>query len=249
MTWTLNYPLIRARASEIGIAEVTFRQLTGLRLADLHETLEHHRDVSLALLARLGEVLDLGIADLVLDTDTTAPASPAAATPGDAQLLLALLLSYGVLTVDQLLDLLGWTRERLHTATTAGQELLAGGPMRLAVTDQHLACLIHPGAVPDDIRARFTDSQRLLAPLTGHEAHEVLRLVHEHVLRPFGDQHGNGPADLLSALADRDLVTDVVPDVDQPHRVTARPHPDVLLALRLTETPAAADPVDRSGSS
>ncbi|MEU4472378.1 hypothetical protein [Micromonospora sp. NPDC023888] len=55
--------------------------------------------------------------------------------------------------------------------------MLASGPLRLAVTDQHLACLVRPGMVPDDIRARFTDSQRLLAPLTGHEAHEVLRLI------------------------------------------------------------------------
>ncbi|MGW5668997.1 hypothetical protein [Micromonospora sp. NPDC003776] len=36
-----------------------------------------------------------------------------------------------------------------------------------------------------------------------------------------------------------------VPDVDRPHHATARPHPDLLFALRLSETPAAADPVDR----
>ena len=180
----------------------------------------------------------------MLDTDTTTPASPAAAAPGDAHLLVALLLSYGVLTVDQLLDLLDWIRDRMHTATAASQEMLAGGSLRLAVTDQHLACLIRPGMVPDNISARFAHSQRQLASLTGHEAHEVLRLVHENVPRPFGDQHGNGPIDLLVEHADRGLVTDVVPDVEQPHRATARPHPDVLFALRLTDVPAA-DPADR----
>ncbi|MET7970524.1 hypothetical protein [Micromonospora sp. NPDC005305] len=86
-------------------------------------------------------------------------------------------------------------------------------------------------------------------PLTSHEAHELLRLVHEHVLRPFGDQHGNGPIDLLLEHADRGLVTDVLADVDSGHRASARPHPDMLFALLLTETPAAVDPVARPGSS
>ncbi|MGC5020339.1 hypothetical protein [Micromonospora sp. DT47] len=65
------------------------------------------------------------------------------------------------------------------------------------------------------------------------------------LLRPFGDQRRDGPVDLLTAHADRGLATDVVPDVEQPHRATARPHPDLLFALRLSETRASADPADR----
>jgi hypothetical protein len=239
MTLVLNYALIRARAAQIGLAELAFRRLTGVRLADLEEVFDYHRDVSLALLARLAEVLDLSITDLLFDPGQTAPA-PATADPDDAQLLLALLLRHGALAVDQLLDLLGWTPEQLDAAATAGAALLAGGPMRLAVTDQYLACLIRPGLLPDDVRDRFADSERLRAPLTGHEAHELLRLVHEHLLLPFGDQHGHGRVDVLTENAQRGLVTDVTLDPHHPLRATARPHPDVLFALRLVETPAAA---------
>jgi hypothetical protein len=46
---------------------------------------------------------------------------------------MALPLGYEGLTVDRLLDQLGWSHDRLHTAVTASQELLAGGSLRPAV--------------------------------------------------------------------------------------------------------------------
>jgi hypothetical protein len=69
-----------------------------------------------------------------------------------------------------------------------------------------------------------------------------LALVHERLLGPFGDHRRARPADLLAAYAGRGLATAVTPQLGNPDQAVARPHPDVLFALRLTDTPQQHEP-------
>lgn len=64
-------------------------------------------------------MLGLTLDQLVIIEDEPNP--PAAASPTDANLLLALLLAYGSLGVEQLPGLLNWTCHRLAAAAVAAE--------------------------------------------------------------------------------------------------------------------------------
>jgi hypothetical protein len=149
---------------------------------------------------------------------------------------LALLLSHGALPADQQLDLLGWSRECLSAATTARKVLIGGGPLRLAATDQHLACPLRPGPVPDDIRHRFTSSKRLAAALTTMRR---TKSCVSHLLRPSAINVAPTRRPAHRARRTR-FGGRGVPDLERPAAGDCPAGPDLLFALRLTETPAAA---------
>lgn len=228
----LNYALIRGRAADMAIPAATFTAVVGLRLSDLEDDCDG-RAISLSLLGRLAALLDLTL-DQLVTVDATPPAL--AAEPADAPLLLAVLLSHGSRPVEELLDVLDWTADRLHAATAAGETILAGTPLRLVATDQRLTCVLRPSSLPEAVRAAFADSERTRAPLAAYQAGRALALVHEHLLAPVGEPRQPAPAGVLAELAECRLATDVVP-ADDPEQATARPHQDFLFALGLADAP------------
>jgi hypothetical protein len=236
---SLNCALIRSRAAEIGLAGRAFTDIIGVHLDDLEEDLDQ-RAVSLTLLTRLSRVLGLTLDQLVIIEDEPAP--PAAASPADADLLLALLLAYGGLGVEQLPGLLNWTHYRLAAAAAAAEAVLAPTPLRLVITDQQITCVLRPGALPPGVRTRVEDSVRTSQPLQAHEIGLALSLIPDEILAPFQDRPKPHPADCLTDLADRGLAVAVTPCADNPELATARPHPDLMFALRLTGTPHPGDP-------
>ena len=243
---SLNYVLIRSRAAEIGLAGRTFTDAIGVHLDDLEEDLDQ-RAVSLTLLTRLSRVLGLTLDQLVVIEDEPAP--PVAASPTDASLLLALLLAYGSLGVEQLPDLLNWTHQRLAAAAATAEAVLAPTPLRLVTTDQQITCVLRPGSLPPDVRTRVEGSVRTSQPLHAYEISMALSLIPNEILAPFQDQPKPHPADLLTDLADRGLAVAVTPCADDPEQATARPHPDLMFALRLTGTPHPGEPSDEQWNS
>jgi hypothetical protein len=97
-------------------------------------------------------VLDLTLDQLVTIDAEPPPPPAAAADPNDADLLLALLLAYGSLGVEQLLDALGWAHHRLAAAVASAEAVATPTPLRLVVTDQRIACILRPGALPAEAR-------------------------------------------------------------------------------------------------
>lgn len=239
----LNYALIRGRAAEIGLAGSGFTDVIGVNLDDLNEGLDQ-RAVSLTLLTRLSRVLGLTLDQLVIIEDEPAP--PAAASPADADLLLALLSTYGSFGIVQLGSLLDWTHRRLTAAATAAAATLAPTPLRLAITDQRITCVLRPGSLPADVQARVEDSVWTSQPLQAHEISWALALIPGEILAPFQDQPRPHPADILADLAGRGLAAAITPCPGNPGQATARPHPDLMFALRLTGTPDAGNSADRT---
>jgi hypothetical protein len=187
----LNYALIRSRAAEIGLAGRAFTDIIGVHLDDLTEDLDQ-RAVSLTLLTRLSRVLGLPLDQMVVIEDE--PAAPAAASPADADLLLALVFAYGSLGVEQLPGLLDWTHRRLAAAATAAEAVLAPTPLRLAITDQQVTCVLRPGSLPADVRTRVEDSVRTSQPLHAHEISLALSMIPDEILAPFQDRRKPHPA-------------------------------------------------------
>jgi hypothetical protein len=235
---SLNYALIRSRAAETGLAGRTFTDIIGAHLDDLEDDPDQ-RAVSLTLLTRLSRALGLTLDQLVIIEDEPAP--PETASPADAHLLLALLLAYGNLGVEQLPGLLNWTHYRLAAAAAAAEAVLAPTPLRLAITDQQITCVLRPGALPPHVRTRVEDSVRISQPLHAYEISMALSLIPDEILAPFQEQPKLHPADILTDLADRGLAVAVAPCADNPEQATARPHPDLMFALRLTGTPHPGD--------
>ena len=167
---SINYTLIRSRAAEMGLADRTFTDLIGVRLRDLEADLDQ-RAVSLTMLARLSSVLGVTLDQLVTMDGEPPPALPATADSSDADLLLALLLSYGSLGVEQLLDALNWNRQRLAAAATTAEAAIAATPLGFLVTDQRIACVLRPGALPADVRARPPGQQAARIARDRHGIH------------------------------------------------------------------------------
>ncbi len=236
---SLNYALIRSRAAEIGLAGRAFTDVIGVHLDDLEGDLDQ-RAVSLTLLTRLSRVLGLTLDQLVTTEDEPAP--PETASPVDAHLLLALLLAYGNFGVEQLPGLLDWTHHRLAAAAAAAEAVLAPTPLRLIITDQQATCVLRPGALHPSVRTRVEDSARASQPLQAHEISLALSLIPDEILAPFQNRRKPHPAGFLTDLADRGLAVAVTPCADDPEQATARPHPDLMFALRLTGTPHPGDP-------
>lgn len=229
---SLNFPLIRTRVWEVGLDDRTFTELIGARLSELEKDLDH-RAISLTLLTRLANVLGMS-----LDQFVTAPTPPAAAAaPEDADLLVALTLTYGNLDVEHLLDVLDWTHDRLLAGVATAEATLAATPLRLVVADQHLACLLRPGALPAGVRVRVDAAVRTRAPLRASELGPALSLIPNEILRRFRDEPKRYATDALTGLAERGLVVAVTPCADNPDQATARPHPDLMFGLRLVATP------------
>jgi hypothetical protein len=237
----LNYALIRARAAEIGLTGRAFTDVIGVHLDDLEQDLDQ-RGVSLTLLTRLSRVLGLTLDQLVIVEDEPVP--PQAASPADADLLLALVFAYGSFGVEQLPGLLDWTHRRLAAAAAAAEAVLAPTPLRLVITDQQVACVLRPGSLPPSVRARAEDSVRTSQPLQAHQISLALSLIPNEILAPFQDRRKPHPVGFLADLADRGLAVAVTPCAGDPGQATARPHPDLMFALRLTGTP---HPGDRPG--
>jgi hypothetical protein len=112
----------------------------------------------------------------------------------------------------------------------------------LVVTDQQITWVLRPGALPPGVRTRVEDSVRASQPLQAHEVGLALSLIPDEVLAPFQDQPKCHPASFLTDLADRGLAVAVTPCADDPEQATARPHPDLMFALRLASTPHPCDP-------
>ncbi|MGH3275620.1 MAG: hypothetical protein ACRDNZ_15015 [Streptosporangiaceae bacterium] len=241
---SLNYALIRSRAAETGLTEHIFTHLVGVHLDDLKDL--DQRAVSLTLLTRLSRVLGLTLDQLVIVEDEPAP--PTAASPAHADLLLALLLAYGSLGVEQLLDLVDWTHHQLAAAAAAAEAVLAPTPLRLVITDQQITCVLRPGSLPSGVQTRAEDSARTSQPLQAHEIGMALSLIPNEILAPFQNRPKSHPASSLTDLADRGLAVAITPCADNPEQATARPHPDLMFALRLTGTPHPGDPVGSVGS-
>lgn len=237
----LNYALIRSRAAEIGLAGRAFIEIIGVHPEDLEDGFDQ-RAVSLTLLTRLSRVLGLTLDQLVITEDEPAP--PEAASPADADLLLALVFAYGSFGTEQLRGLLDWAHRRLAAAAAAAEAILAPTPLRLVITDQRITSVLRPGSLPVGVQARAEDSVRISQPVQAHEISLALSLIPDEILAPFQDQPRSHPAGLLSELAKRGLAAAVTPCVGDPEQATARPHPDLMFALRLTGTPDPGAPAD-----
>jgi hypothetical protein len=116
----LNYPLIRARAAELGLAEPVFTELVGVSLATLRS--DHgQRTISLSMLVRPARLLEISLDEFVLTDAVTLPQP--ARTAGEARdkgadatvVVLALPATYGGLPVAHTLRPLGWTAPALTT--------------------------------------------------------------------------------------------------------------------------------------
>jgi hypothetical protein len=86
------------------------------------------------------------------------------------------------------------------------------------------------------------DSVRASQPLQAHEVGLTLSLILDEILAPFQGQPKCHPASFLIGLADRGLAVAVTLCADDPEQATARPHPDLMFALRLNGTPHPSDP-------
>jgi len=242
----LNYAAIRARAAELGMPETTLNELTGVTLRTL-EGDPDQRGIGLPLLTRLATVLDLRLDDLVL-TGEPAPHPAQPARPGDDIILLALSASYQGLATQRVLDLLGWTPERLGSALATIGAHLAPTALRVAATDLQLRLTLRPGALPEPLRERFDADQALRDPLEPGTAVELLKLVRDKILAPFPDD-GRFPGEeerparghtwTEDFLIRSRLAVDAGPQGGDPGTPAVQIHPDVMFALRLTGRPAA----------
>jgi hypothetical protein len=242
----LNYAAIRARAADLGIPETTLNELTGVTLRTL-EGDPDQRGIGLPLLTRLATVLDLRLDDLVL-TGEPAPHLARPARPGDDIILLALLASYRGLATQRVLDLLGWTSERLGSALATIGTHLAPTALRVTATDHRLTLTLRAGALPEPLRERFDADQFLRHPLDPSTAVELLKLVRDKILAPFPDDgrfpgeeerpaRGHTPTE--DFLISSRLAVDTEPQGGDRGLPAVEIHPDVMFALRLTGRPAA----------
>jgi hypothetical protein len=85
------------------------------------------------------------------------------------------------------------------------------------------------------------DSVRASQPPQAHEISLALSLIPVEILAPFHNRRKPHPAGFLTDLADRGLAVAVTPCADNPEQATARPHPDLMFALRITGTPHPGD--------
>jgi len=160
----LSYAAIRARAAELGMLETTLNELTGVTLGTLERDPDQ-RGIGLPLLTRLAAALDLPLDDLVVTADP-APHPARQAQQGDDVILLALLACYSGLATQRVLDLLGWTPERLDTALATIGTHLAPTALRVAATDHRLTLTLRPGALPALLRNASTPSRPCAARWT-----------------------------------------------------------------------------------
>jgi hypothetical protein len=106
--------------------------------------------------------------------------------------------------------------------------------LRLVVTDQRIACILRPGALPSDVRARLDDNVRTREALQAHGIGAPLSLIPNEILGQFHDDPRTRRARRPRPGRRRH------PCADEPGQATTRPHPDLMFALRLTETPDPA---------
>ncbi|MDI5978244.1 hypothetical protein [Amycolatopsis magusensis] len=248
----LNYPLIHARAAELGLTEPVFTELVGTSLATLRSD-HSQRTLSLTMLVRLARLLEISLDELVLTDAVPAPPprsageepGPGADAGEDATVVLALLATYSGLPVAHTLRLLGWTRARLDDALAGAAGQLRATALRVAVTDERLQLLLRPGALPADVRERFDRDRVAQQPLEPHLAVVLLALVRDEILAPFPDQGDDVDATQLHRtnvdpallLARRIAVRHTPISPDQQHDLGLRIHPDIMFALRLADEP------------
>ena len=237
----LNYAAIRARAAELGMLETTLNELTGVTLGTLERDPDQ-RGIGLPLLTRLATVLDLPLDDLVV-TGEPAPHPVHPARAGDDVILLALLACYSGLATQRVLDLLGWTHQRLDTALATNGAHLAPTALRVAATDHRLTLTLRPGALPALLRERFDAEQSLRRPLDPSAAVQLLELVRDKILAPFPseDEHPTRVHSLTADFLVGSGIAIVAADPGgDPDTAVVEIHPDVMFALRLTDRPADA---------
>jgi hypothetical protein len=87
---------------------------------------------------------------------------------------------------------------------------------------------------------RLDDNVRSREALQIHGIGAALSLIPNEILGRFHDDPKRYSIRELAEFADRGLVIAVTPPADEPGQATARPHPDVMFVLRLTETPDPA---------
>jgi hypothetical protein len=192
---------------------------------------------------RLAQALDLTLDELVTINDQTPP-RPSAAPAGDDSVVLALVASYGRLTIATVLDLLRWSHERLDAAVASLTEHLAPTPIRLAVTDQDLMLTVRPGAPPTLTRDRVDHDRNRRRPLTPPGAVAVIRLVRDKILNPFPGDDDARPlrhSDIDHLVSTGLAVPAPEPAEGQPASGGVEIHPDVMFALRLIDRPALDD--------
>lgn len=251
----LDGDVVLRRAETLGLDDRDLVAHVGLSRADLERGLPDCA-VTLHLLGRLADLLDLEVTDLI----TTAPPAPAprrrarqgAPTKnrwGDARTLLAVLFTIGPLSSDELATALGWSHRRLAAATYDLSQDLAEQPLALAENDQTdgtIALTVRPSVIRADLRGRLEATRLARAPLDPAEARSLLRLVHEpapaDLERRAEDWKRLAPdrrRSLHATLARRGLAE------PSPPRGPVTPpaaHPDVLFALDLAAEPAAVSP-------
>jgi hypothetical protein len=225
----LDVERIQDRAAALGVTGRRFIQLAGVALDDLPRLTR--RTVSLDLLARLSVALDLPVPDLLTSTGTP----PAPAVTEDSELLTSVLFTYGSVDVDDLCTALDWNPVQLTAAADAAAARLESMPVRLVRTDQELM-LIARDSLPEPTRTRLEAARHQRTPLTADEASTLVLLAHHELLAPVAGLREPRSLYRLKDLASRGLIVDLTPTSDG-DQATARPHPDLMFALRLTGPP------------
>lgn len=159
----------------------------GVRL-DLLENDREQRSVSLGILARLAAVLEMTPDELLVLTSEPvdrARAEDRDSDPENVVLLLALVLTHDGVNVNEVLRGCGWSHERLAQAVADLRTKLASTALTVVTTDCRVSVVLRRGALPEHLRARFTDGLRRRAPLKPATAVGLHRLLCNHILALF----------------------------------------------------------------
>jgi hypothetical protein len=233
----VNTPLIRSRAAGLALPDEALTRLLGVSLADLERDLDQ-RFVSLTMLVRLSRLLDCTIDELITVNRAHSETPPAPAG-GDDAVILALSASYYGITVDRILTVLRWSTLRLDAALTSLAQQLESTPLRLIVTDNHVAIGLRVNSLAADTRERLDAEYRYRQPLRAHEATTLITLITNKILEPFPGNYDS--QELLREFEATELITQglAVPTAPGPEQASrVEPHPDIMFALRLVEHPA-----------
>lgn len=249
--------VVLRRAEALGLDDRDLLAHVGLSRADLEHGLPACA-VTLHLLGRLADLLDLEVTDLVTTMPPAAgprrrtrQSGPTKDRWGDAATLLAVLLTIGPLSPDELSTALGWPHRRLTAATYDLTVDLADQPLALVEDDQTdgtLTITVQPTVIRAELRERLEATRLARDPLDPTEAQSLLRLVHgigdpddarEHRTDDWKRLTPDRRRGVHTSLARRGLAEPAPPrgPVTPP-----APHPDVLFALDLAAEPAPVSP-------
>jgi transcriptional regulator with XRE-family HTH domain len=152
----LDTALIRHRRAELGLsvrAVASVLGVTGTRYTAIESGLGN-LGIDLGTLVRLRDSLGLSVAELIAST-TDSSDEVAADVAVDVKTLGALLLTLGELTlVGTLMEVLGWSLERLRAAEAALSEQLEAVGMRINRSNARLAIVPADSAVDAAARRR-----------------------------------------------------------------------------------------------